>query len=156
MWTRNIILKNQMNSFTITLSKSKRLQKWPKMFFFGPVRPNFALFFTISFTWLLNMRKYIILKNQKKSFTRKNSKSKKLQKKPKMAIFWPYKAKFWPFFTIFLQMTSKNAHKHHIENQKNSFTGKVFKSKKLKKRPKNGCFFGPGGPKFDPFFQLFH
>ena len=66
----------------------KKGQKWP---FFGPGGSNFNPFFTIFCKSLINMPKNIILKNQKNSFTRKISKSKKLQK-------WPKKGQKWPFF----------------------------------------------------------
>ena len=99
---KNIILKNQKNSFTRKISKSEKLrklpkkgQKWP---FLGTGGSNFDPFFTIFCKSLLNMLKNIILKNQKNSFTRKISKSKKLRKwpkkGPKMAVFWPWKIEF--------------------------------------------------------------
>ena len=96
---KNIILKNQKNSFTRKISKSEKLQKWPKKgkkwAFFGPGGSNFDPFFTNFCISLLNMSKNIILKNQKNSFTRKKSKSKKLQKWPKKVFFfWPWRAKF--------------------------------------------------------------
>jgi len=51
---------------------------------------------------LLNMGKNIIFKNQKKSFTRKNAKSKKLQKWQKMVgCFCPGGPIFYPFSQFF-------------------------------------------------------
>ena len=45
---KNIILKNQKNSFTRKISKSEKLRKWPKKgkkwLFFGPGGPNLNLF----------------------------------------------------------------------------------------------------------------
>merc|ERR1711872_78475 len=104
-----IILKNQKNSFTRKISKSEKLRKWPKKGqkwpFFDPGGPNFDPFFTIFCKSLLNMPKNIILKNQKNSFTRKISKSEKLQKWPKKGQKWPFfdppGPNFGPFFTIF-------------------------------------------------------
>ena len=92
---KNIILKNQKNSFTRKIYKSEKLRKWPKKGqkwpFFGTGGPNFDPFFTIFRKSLLNMLKNIILKNQKNSFTRKISKSEKQRKWPKigpiMAVF---------------------------------------------------------------------
>ena len=73
--SKNIILKNQKNSFTRKKSKSEKLRKCPKKGkkwpFFGPGGPNFDPFFTIFCKSLLNMPKNIILKIQKNSFTRK-------------------------------------------------------------------------------------
>ena len=84
---KNIILKNQKNSYTRKNSKSEKLRNWPKKGqkwpFFGPGGPNFDPFFTIFCKSLLNMPKNIILKNQKNSFARKISKSEKLRKWPK-------------------------------------------------------------------------
>ena len=53
--SKNIILKNQKNSFTRKKSKSKTLQKAKKGYFFGPGGPNFDPFFTILCKSLLNM-----------------------------------------------------------------------------------------------------
>ena len=48
---KNIILKNQKNSFTRNISKFAKMQKWPKKGqkwpFFGPGGSNFDPFFTI-------------------------------------------------------------------------------------------------------------
>ena len=54
------------------------------------------------------------IKKSEKSFTRKNSKSKKLGKWKKIVFFGPGGPNFDPFFTIFLQITSKYTQKHHI------------------------------------------
>ena len=62
--------------------------------FFGPGGPNFDPFFTIFCKSLLNMPKKIIFKNQKNSFTRKNSKSEKWENGKKKAVFWPWRAEF--------------------------------------------------------------
>ena len=42
-----------------------------------------------------------------------------------------------------------------LKNQKNQFTGKMSKSKKLGKWPKMVSFFCPGGPNFDPLLTFF-
>ena len=43
-----------------------------------------------------------------------------------------------------------------LKKQKNSFTGKIYKFKKLQKWRNFEMFFvGPGGPNFDPFFTVF-
>ena len=45
-----------------------------------------------------------------------------------------------------------------LKKQKNSFTRKIFKSKKPRKWPKKSQkwpFFGSGGPNFDPFFTIY-
>ena len=156
---RNAILKNQINPFTTILSKSKRLQKWQKMvYFFGPRRPNFDPFFTISFKWLINMCKYIISKNQKKSFTRKNFKSKNCKNSQELLFFGPTRPNCDPFFTIFCKWLLNKLKNTILKNQKNTFTGKISKSEKVRKWPKKGQklpFFGPGGPNFDPFFTIF-
>ena len=42
---KNIVLKNQKNSFSRKIFKSEKLRKWPKKgqkCFFGPGGPNFA------------------------------------------------------------------------------------------------------------------
>ena len=99
---KNIILKNQKNSFTRKISKTEKVRKWPKKgqkwLFFGPGGPNFDPFFTIFCKSLLNMPLNIILKNQKNSFTRKISNSKKVRKWPKKGqkwlFFWPWRAEF--------------------------------------------------------------
>ena len=92
---KNIILKNQKNSFIRKISRSEKLRKWPKKGqkwpFFGPGGSNFDPFFTIFCKSLLNMPKNIILKNKKNSLSKKIFKSKKLQK-------WPKKGQKWPFF----------------------------------------------------------
>ena len=62
--------------------------------FFGPGAPYFDTFFTIFCKSLLNMPKNIILKNQKNSLTRKILSPKMAKKRPKMAVFWPSRAKF--------------------------------------------------------------
>ena len=105
----NIILKNQKNSFTRKISKSKKVRKWSKKgkkwLFFGPGGPNFDPFYTIFCKSLLNMPLNIILKNQKNSFTRKISKSKKVrkwQKKgPKMAVFLALEGRILTLFSQF-------------------------------------------------------
>ena len=97
--------------------KNFEVQKTAKMaengHFFGPGGPNFDPFFTIFCKSLLNMPLNIILKNQKNSFTRKISKSKKVRKWQKKGQKWlfflPWRAEFWPFFHNFLQITSKYA-----------------------------------------------
>ena len=117
------IKNNQKNSFIGIIFKSKNCENGQKrgkiVVFFGPGGTNFDHFFTIFCKSPLNMPKNIILKNQKNSFTRKISKSEKLRKWPKkgpiMAVFWPWRVEFWPFFHNFLQITSKYAQKHHIK-----------------------------------------
>ena len=76
-----------------------------------------------------------------------------------MSFFGPGGPHFDPFFTIFcksllnvpLNIISKNKKKiHSLE--------KFLSPKKCEnghKRTKNGCFFGPRGPNFDPFFTIF-
>ena len=112
------MIKNQKNWFTGKKLKSNKLWKWPKRgkngCFFGPGGPNFDPFFTIFCKSLLNIPKNIILKNQKNSLTRKIFKSKKLQKWPKIAVFWPLEVRILTLFSQFLQITSKYAQKHHI------------------------------------------
>ena len=103
---KNIIFKNQKNLFTGKKLKSNKLWKWPKrgkngVFFFGPGGPNFDPFFTIFCKSLLNMPKNIILKIQKNSFTRKNLKSEKLRKWPKMAVFWPLEGRILTLLSQF-------------------------------------------------------
>merc|ERR1712148_112263 len=65
---KNIILKNQKNSFTRKISKSEKLRKWPKKGqkwpFLGPGGPNFDPFFTNFCKSLLNMPKKIIYKKK--------------------------------------------------------------------------------------------
>ena len=65
---KNIILKNQNNSFTKKNFKSEKCgngQKRAKMAVFGSGGSNFDPVFTIFCKSLLNMFKNIILKNQK-------------------------------------------------------------------------------------------
>ena len=63
---KNIILKNQKNSFTRKIYKSEKLRKWPKLAVFWPWRvefwPVFHYFLQITSKYAQN----IILKNQKK------------------------------------------------------------------------------------------
>ena len=151
---KNIILKNQNNSFTRKNFKSEKLRKWPKkgqkLPFFGPWRAEFLPFFTIFGKSLLNMPKNIILKNQKNSLTRKISKSKKPRKWPKKGQKLPFFGtggpNFDPFFTKFCKSLLNMPKNIILKNQKNSFTGKISKLKNCKsdqKRTKNGyCFFG--------------
>ena len=81
------------------------------------------------------------------------------KKGPKMVgFFWPWRAKFWPFLTIFCKSLLNIPRNIILKNQKNSLTRKIFKSEKLRKWPKKGqkCpLFGPGGSNFDPFFTIF-
>ena len=79
-------------------------------------------------------------KVRKKSFTRKNFKSKKLQKQPKIAIFLALQGQFLPFFHDFQQMTSKYAKKHHTKNSEKSIHWKNFKVQITAKMAKNYCF----------------
>ena len=110
--------------------------------FFGPRRPNFDPFFTISFKWIINMCKYIISINQKKSFTRKKFKSKKTAKIAKIYYFFgPTRPNCDPFFTIFCKWLLNKLKNTILKNQKNQFTGKMSKSKKLRKWPKMVFFF---------------
>jgi len=37
------------------------------------------------------------------------------KKGEKMAVFWPWRVEFWPFFRKFLHLTSKYGQKHHIK-----------------------------------------
>ena len=126
---------------------------------FGPGGSNFDPVFTIFCKSLLNMFKNIILKNQKYSFTRKKSKSKKMQKWPKKGYFFgPGGPNFDPFFTIFCKSLLNMPKNIILKNQSNSFTRKISKSEKLRKCLKKGKkwpFFGPGGSNFDPFFTIF-
>ena len=65
---------------------------------------------------------------------------------------------FDPFFTIFCKSFLNIPKNIILENQKNSFTRKIAKYKKLRKWQKKGQkwpFFGPGGSNFDPFFTIF-
>ena len=116
---------------------------------FCPGGPNFDHFFTIFCKSLLNMPKNIILKNKKISLSRKISKSKKLRKWQKRAkngcFFGPIGPNFDRFFTIFFQITSKYAQKHHIKkNRKNSLSKKFLSPKTAKiakKGPKMAVFW---------------
>jgi len=70
-------------------------------------------------------------------------------------------SKFDPFFTIFLQITSKYAQKHHIKKQSEKFIHwkKILITKTVKMAKKGAkvvVFFGPGGPNFDPFSTIFY
>ena len=66
---KNIILKNQKNSFTRKNFKSEKLRKWPKKgqkwLFFGHGGPNFDPFFTNFCKSLLIMPKNHIKKLKK-------------------------------------------------------------------------------------------
>ena len=106
-----ILFKSLLNMPKISILKIKKInslekvQKTAKMAkkgcFFGSEGSNFDPVFTIFCKSLLNMFKNIILKNQKYSFTRKKSKSKKMQKWTKKGYFFgPGGPNFDPFFTI--------------------------------------------------------
>ena len=69
----------------------------------------------------------------------------------KIAVFWPWRVEFWPFFKIFCKSLLNKPKNIILKNRKNPLSKKVFKSKKLQKWPKKGKkwpFFGPGGPNF--------
>ena len=70
-----------------------------------------------------------------------------------MSFFGPGGPHFDPFFTIFCKSLLNVPLSIISKNQKNSFTPK--KCENGHKRTKNGCFFGPRGPNFDPFFTIF-
>ena len=98
---KNSILKiKKINSLEKFLSP-KNCKNGQKRLFFGPGGPNFDPFSTIFCISLLNMSKNIILKNQKNSFTRKKSKSKKLQKWPKKVIFLALEGQILTLFSQF-------------------------------------------------------
>ena len=122
--------------------ESKNGQKREKIVVFCPGGTNFDPFFTIFCKSFKNMTKNIILKNQKNSFTRKISKSKKLRKWPKKGQKWPFfgpgGSNFDPFFTIFCKSLLNMPKNIILKNQKNSFTRKIYKSEKLRKWPKKG------------------
>ena len=77
------------------------------------------------------------------------------KKGPKITVFWPWWAEFWPFFYKFLQITSNYAQKHHIKKLKKIGSLKKFLSPKNCKNDKKLLFFGTGGPNFDHFFTFF-
>ena len=73
------------------------------------------------------------------------------KKGPKMAVFWPWRAEFDPFFTNLCKSLLIMPKNIILKNQKNRLSKKVLKSKKLQKWPKKGqqwSFFGPPGPNF--------
>ena len=98
---KNSILKiKKINSLEKFLSP-KNCKNGQKRLFFGSEGSNFDPVFTIFCKSLLNMSKNIILKNQKNSFTRKKSKSKKLQKWPKKVIFLALEGQILTLFSQF-------------------------------------------------------
>ena len=67
--------------------------------------------------------------------------------------FLGYTAKTRPNFgAIFSIITSKYAKKHHIEIMKINY---LEKSPKTPEIAENGCFDGPRGPNYNPFFNFF-
>ena len=73
------------------------------------------------------------------------------KKEPKMAVFWPWRAEFRPFFHNFCTPLLNMPRNIILKNKKNLLSKKVSKSKKLQKWPKKGQkwpFFGPPGPNF--------
>ena len=137
-------------------------KKGQKIAVFWPWRVEFWPFFHNFCKSLLSMHKKIILKNQKNSFTRKILSSKNCengQKRAKNGRFLTLEGRILTLFSQFFCKSLLNMPKNIIlKNQKNSFTRKISKSKKLQTWPKKGhkfSFFGPGGPNFDPFFTIF-
>ena len=121
------------------------------MSFFQPFK--IWSFFTIFCRSLLNMPRNITIKNQKIHSLEKLYVQKTAQI-AKIANFWPFKDKFWPFFHDFLKIASKYAQKHHIKKQIKLIHWTNFRVRKTGKMAKKGPFFGPGGPNFDPFFTI--
>ena len=120
--------------------------------FFSPSK--FDPFFRILFKSLLNMPKNSILKIKKINSLEKFLSPKNCKNGQKRLFFGPGGPNFDPFSTIFcisLLNMSKNI---ILKNQKNSFTRKKSKSKKLQKWPKKVIFW-PWRAKFWPFFHNF-